>query len=66
MDVWSYGLVVQEMATGKRPNPNKLTEQVQQVACPELKELVTACTKTQPDQRPSMPAVVTFLKEKFF
>ena len=65
MDVWSYGLVVQEMATGERPNPSKLAEQVQQVTCPKLKELVTVCTQIQPDQRPSMPAVVKFLKEKF-
>ncbi|XP_073250303.1 uncharacterized protein [Porites lutea] len=66
MDVWSYGLVVQEMAIGKRPDPCKLSEQVQQVTCcPKLKELVTACTEIQLHQRPSMQVVVRVLKERF-
>ena len=43
MDVWSYGLVVQEMAIGKRPDPGKRSQQVEQVTCLKLKELVTAC-----------------------
>ena len=67
MDVWSYGLVVQEMAIGKRPDPGKRSQQVEQVTCPKLKELVTACIEFQPLRRPSMPEVVRVLiKERFF
>ena len=65
MDVWSYGLVVQEMATGERPAPGKLAEQVQRVTCPKLKKLVTACTQIEPDERPSMSEVVMFLEKNF-
>lgn len=67
MDVWSYGLVVQEMAIGKRPDPGKRSQQVEQVTCLKLKELVTACTEIQPLKRPSMPEVVgVLIKERFF
>ena len=65
MDVWSYGLVVLELAIGNRPDRSQLSQQIQQITYPKLKELVTACTEIKPDKRPSMQKVVTVLKEKF-
>ena len=60
MDVWSYGLVVLEMATGNRPDRSQLSQQIQQIPCLKLKKLVTACTEIEPDKRPSMQEVVIF------
>lgn len=65
MDVWSFGLVVLEMAIGKRPNRSQLPQQIQKITDPRLKELVTACTEIEPDKRPFMQKLVMVLKENF-
>ena len=65
MDVWSYGLIVLEMAIGTRPDRSQLSQQIQRITCPKLQELVIACTESGPDKRPSMQNVVMVLKEKF-
>lgn len=57
--------MVLELAIGNRPDRSQLSQQIQQITYPKLKELVTACTEIKPDKRPSMQKVVTVLKEKF-
>ena len=65
MDVWSYGLVVLEMATGLRPEPNMPFQQIELIQCPKLKELVRACTNFNATQRFSMKDVISFLAKEF-
>lgn len=44
MDIFSLGLVVQEMAIGEKPDQSRLVEQLNKIKCESLEELIRRCT----------------------
>ena len=44
MDIFSLGLVVQEMAIGEKPDQSRLVEQLNKIKCGSLEELIRRCT----------------------
>ena len=64
MDIFSYGLLLVEMCVRKYP-VSSLAErkaQIQQIPWPEMVSLVTSCTKESPADRPSMSAIMNYIK----
>ena len=63
MDVWSFGLVNMEMATGERPVVCQIRNQIARVISEKLRELISSYTHINPVERPPMEWVVDFLNK---
>ena len=61
MDVFSFGVLLVEMATRRFPDKDVLAAQIRQVTVPRLPELIRRCTNTNPSRRPDIRDVLTQL-----
>ena len=61
IDIWSLGVIMWEVVSGKMPHPGLLILPVQ---CPtELKRLYSNCVQDDPNKRPSAAEVLTELRK---
>ena len=61
IDIWSLGVIIWEVVSGKMPHPGLLILPAQ---CPtELKRLYSSCVEDDPTKRPSAAEVVTELRK---
>jgi len=63
MDVYSFGKVLLEMASGERPEVGPCPDQITKVPSDKLRELIIACTCVDPTKRPTMKEVLEFLNQ---
>ena len=61
MDVFSFGVLLVEMATRRFPDKDVLAAQIRQVTVPRLPELIRRCTNANPSRRPDIRDVLTQL-----
>ena len=61
MDVFSFGVLLVEMATRRFPDKDGLAAQIRQVTVPRLPELIRRCTNANPSRRPDIRDVLTEL-----
>ena len=61
MDVFSFGVLLVEMATRRFPDKDVLAAQIRQVTVPRLPELIRRCTNANPSRRPDIHDVLTQL-----
>ena len=61
MDVFSFGVLLVEMATRRFPDKDGLAAQIRQVTVPRLPELIRRCTNANPSRRPDIRDVLTQL-----
>ena len=61
MDVFSFGVLLVEMATRRFPDKDVLAAQIRQVTVPRLLELIRRCTNANPSRRPDIRDVLTQL-----
>ena len=61
MDVFSFGVLLVEMATRRFPDKDVLAAQIRQVTVPRLPELIRRCTNDDPSRRPDIRDVLTLL-----
>ena len=61
MDVFSFGVLLVEMATRRFPDKDVLAAQIRQVTVPRLPELIRRCTNDDPSRRPDIRDVLTQL-----
>ena len=61
MDVFSFGVLLVEMATRRFPDRDGLAAQIRQVTVPRLPELIRRCTNANPSRRPDIRDVLTQL-----
>ena len=61
MDVFSFGVLLVEMATRRFPDKDDLAAQIRQVTVPRLPELIRRCTNANPSRRPDIHDVLTQL-----
>ena len=61
MDVFSFGVLLVEMATRRFPDKDVLAAQIRQVTVPRLPELIRRCTNDDPSRRPDILDVLTQL-----
>ena len=61
MDVFSFGVLLVEMATRRFPDKDILAAQIRQVTVPRLPELIRRCTNDNPSRRPDIRDVLTQL-----
>ena len=61
MDVFSFGVLLVEMATRRFPDKDVLAAQIRQVTVPRLPELIRRCTNANPSRRPDIRDVLTLL-----
>ena len=61
MDVFSFGVLLVEMATRRFPDKDVLAAQIRQVTVPRLPELIRRCTNDDPARRPDIRDVLTQL-----
>ena len=64
VDVYSYGIVLCEVATSKFPEGAQLSSMLTRVRreWPQLHQLIVACTNRHPEQRPTMANVLGSLE----
>ena len=61
MDVFSFGVLLVEMATRRFPDKDVLAAQIRQVTVPRLPELIRRCTNANPSRMPDIRDVLTQL-----
>ena len=61
MDVFSFGVLLVEMATRRFPDKDVLAAQIRLVTVPRLAELIRRCTNANPSRRPDIRDVLTQL-----
>ena len=61
MDVFSFGVLLIEMATGQFPNRNNLQSQLRGVSLPRLSRLIQQCIDDNPTRRPTIAVVLNEL-----
>ena len=61
MDVFSFGVLLVEMATRRFPDKDDLAAQIRLVTVPRLPELIRRCTNANPSRRPDIRDVLTQL-----
>ena len=61
MDVFSFGVLLVEMATRRFPDRDDLAAQIRLVTVPRLPELIRRCTNANPSRRPDICDVLTQL-----
>ena len=59
MDVFSFGVLLVELATRRFPDKDDLAAQIRQVTVPRLPELIRRCTNANPSWRPDIRDVLT-------
>ena len=59
MDVYSYGVLLVEMATQEFPDKSTLALQIRRIQVPGLPGVIRQCIQNDPDRRPHMSAVLT-------
>ena len=64
IDVYSYGIVLCEVVTSTFPDKGEFPPMLTRVRreWPQLHQLILACTKQSPDQRPTMASVLASLE----
>jgi len=61
-DLYYMGLMLCEMATGRKPDPNEIELAYKEVADPRLREVVRRCLEERPEERPNTDELVGMLK----
>lgn len=64
IDVYSYGILLCEVITSQLPDPTQYRSMLQQVQSqwPLMHRLILACTKRNPNERPTMASIFTELE----
>lgn len=65
VDVYSYGIMLCEVATSTFPEAKKLPSMLEQVSAnwSQLHQIIISCIKDNPDDRPTMAKIVGALRE---
>ena len=66
MDVYSYGLVLLEMATGQFPNVRLQAVQLEALLWQEMAAMVKSCICEEPDNRPDMKDLLLQLPKLYY
>ena len=61
MDVFGFGVLLLEMATGQFPNRDNLAVQMRVITLPRLQQLVRRCINDNPTRRPTINVVLGLL-----
>ena len=61
MDVFSFGVLLLEMAAGQFPNRDNLAVQMRGITLPRLQQLVRRCINDNPTRRPTINVVLGLL-----